>query len=387
MLQRSYKRIEDFSDIYHDGRHQKQSRRQIHLGAAIIVTLLVLSILKFGVTGGERALIGANLGRTSPFRCPDYLSCKLRASAISPLDLMNHYSSAASSTDGSIPRLIHQSWGSKPLTPLAISLSETWRVNHPDWNWIYWSNEDNRKLVEKFYPWFLSAYDAFDHPIKRADAVRNLYMHQFGGIYVDFDLESVKPIDALLQEGMRNDTSTQFEGHDNITSSQIHAKAEHAVRDKFAFFGRMGLDRGFGDSIPNDFMAGSKGHPFFLLPILSILGRGADSSKPIRPEDVTGPAALRKSILQFESMYPSRAQELFSPGTQFNLDMQKDNLHLRVFNESTIHPLNWVMRGDDLQQKYCFAQNPTFDPMLCKEQVKPLQLNSYAIAYWAHSWA
>lgn len=45
----------------------------------------------------------------------------------------------------------------------------------------FWTDAENRELVAKYYPWFLDTYDFLPHPIMKADSVRLLYMHLYGG--------------------------------------------------------------------------------------------------------------------------------------------------------------------------------------------------------------
>lgn len=84
-------------------------------------------------------------------------------------------------TNGSIPKLIHQSWSSNTLPAKFITWSDTWRANHPDWEWVLWTDDDNRALVDKYFPWFKEPYMRLKGEIFRADAARNMYMYAFGG--------------------------------------------------------------------------------------------------------------------------------------------------------------------------------------------------------------
>lgn len=65
----------------------------------------------------------------------------------------------------------------------SISLTQRSLQAHPDWEWVLWTDKDNFDLVRKHAPWFLPTYKALgdDQPVFYADAVRNLYMHVFGG--------------------------------------------------------------------------------------------------------------------------------------------------------------------------------------------------------------
>lgn len=80
-----------------------------------------------------------------------------------------------------IPKLFHQSWMDTALPAKFHEWSSSCRNAHPDWEWVLWTDENNLALVETFAPWFLSTYKGLKSEIYRADAVRNVYMHVFGG--------------------------------------------------------------------------------------------------------------------------------------------------------------------------------------------------------------
>ena len=71
---------------------------------------------------------------------------------------------------------------------------------HPDWKRQFWTDEDNDLLVREYYPIFYDYYQTLSPTIKKADFARLLYMHRFGGVYVDLDFLCLKNLSALLQE-------------------------------------------------------------------------------------------------------------------------------------------------------------------------------------------
>jgi len=91
-----------------------------------------------------------------------------------------------------IPKIIHQSYISMEALiakkPAWKSVPAKWKKTHPEFEYKFWSDADNRALVAKEYPWFLPTYDAYTHPIQRADAARYFAVHHYGGIYVDLDI-------------------------------------------------------------------------------------------------------------------------------------------------------------------------------------------------------
>lgn len=80
-----------------------------------------------------------------------------------------------------IPKIFHQSWMNSTLPAKFEEWSHSCRKQHPDWEWVLWTDEENLKLIERFAPWFTNAYEDLGGEIFRADAARNVYMHVFGG--------------------------------------------------------------------------------------------------------------------------------------------------------------------------------------------------------------
>lgn len=52
---------------------------------------------------------------------------------------------------------------------------------HPEWEWVLWTDDDNREVVRRFMPELLPTFEKLEGPIFRADLVRNVYMMIFGG--------------------------------------------------------------------------------------------------------------------------------------------------------------------------------------------------------------
>lgn len=101
-----------------------------------------------------------------------------QAPILSPTDLMARPLSASQIQ---VPKLLHQSWSTATLPAKFEQWSVSCREMNPDFEWVLWTDEDNRELVEKYAPDFLLMYDELKSEIYRADAVRNLYMFIFGG--------------------------------------------------------------------------------------------------------------------------------------------------------------------------------------------------------------
>ncbi|NDV64199.1 glycosyltransferase family 32 protein [Bacteroides sp. 224] len=99
-----------------------------------------------------------------------------------------------------IPLIIHQIWSGveEPLPQYFEILSKTWKHDYPDWKYEFWDNERMNKFIIENYPEYWERYNKFQYNIQRWDAIRYLILNQMGGMYVDFDYESIQPLDPLL---------------------------------------------------------------------------------------------------------------------------------------------------------------------------------------------
>ena len=99
-----------------------------------------------------------------------------------------------------IPPIIHQTWKDE-LVPVPMQdLAESWRRNHPGWEYRLWTDTQNREFIRTRYPDFLVRYDSYPYHIQRVDAVRYFILYTFGGLYVDLDFECIHSLERLLAE-------------------------------------------------------------------------------------------------------------------------------------------------------------------------------------------
>ena len=94
-----------------------------------------------------------------------------------------------------IPKIIHYCWfGRNPLPELAQKCIASWHKYMPDYQYKLW-NEDNFDLDSNAY--VREAYDARKYAFV-TDYVRLYALFTEGGIYMDTDVEVLKPYDDLL---------------------------------------------------------------------------------------------------------------------------------------------------------------------------------------------
>jgi hypothetical protein len=94
-----------------------------------------------------------------------------------------------------IPRTIHHIWiGPDPLPDDHKPWIESWKRHHPDWEFRLWT-EDNLP-EDPVRPEILERLRA---PVERADILRLEILYRHGGVYLDGDLECLRPIDPVLE--------------------------------------------------------------------------------------------------------------------------------------------------------------------------------------------
>jgi hypothetical protein len=95
-----------------------------------------------------------------------------------------------------IPKKIHYCWfGKNPLPEDAVRCIESWKKYCPDYEIIEW-NEDNFPFDYNDY--VREAYEAKKWAFV-SDVARLYALVNEGGVYMDTDVEIIKPIDSILQ--------------------------------------------------------------------------------------------------------------------------------------------------------------------------------------------
>lgn len=77
------------------------------------------------------------------------------------------------------------------------TIYRSWTRHHPDWEYWLWTDRSARQLIQDRFPDLLPVYDAYPEGIQRADALRYVVLHEFGGVYADMDMESLRLLDPL----------------------------------------------------------------------------------------------------------------------------------------------------------------------------------------------
>lgn len=124
--------------------------------------------------------------------------------------------------DLKIPKIIHYCWfGGNPLPELAKKCIASWKKYCPDYEIIEW-NESNFDIHYNAY--VEEAYEAKKWAFI-TDVVRLHALITYGGIYMDTDVEVLKPLDSLLEY----DAVSGFESEDRIPTGLMACRKDQSL--------------------------------------------------------------------------------------------------------------------------------------------------------------
>jgi mannosyltransferase OCH1-like enzyme len=97
-------------------------------------------------------------------------------------------------------KIIHQTWVDEniPHNIYKKEWQDSWKNMNPDWNYMFWTDEDNERLIRDDYPSFWETFQKVEKGVVKSDLCRILYLHKYGGIYADMDFICLRDITLLL---------------------------------------------------------------------------------------------------------------------------------------------------------------------------------------------
>lgn len=119
-----------------------------------------------------------------------------------------------------IPKKIHYCWfGRNPKSKLALKCIESWKQKLPDYEMIEW-NEDTFDINENVF--CKEAYEAKKWAFV-TDYVRLKVLYEYGGIYMDTDVEVLDSLEDFLS----NRAFSGFEDNCSVPTGIMASEAKH----------------------------------------------------------------------------------------------------------------------------------------------------------------
>jgi hypothetical protein len=119
---------------------------------------------------------------------------KAKSPTKAPLDIAIDFISTFDPSLGSIPKLVHQSYGveyiPKPYSEYVAKLKQQKGYTH-----ILWTDYDLDQFVQKFHPSVYPMYRTIPLPPVRIDLAKYLLLYSFGGYYCDIEVDVLMDLD------------------------------------------------------------------------------------------------------------------------------------------------------------------------------------------------
>ncbi|KAL3880253.1 hypothetical protein ACJMK2_032502 [Sinanodonta woodiana] len=102
-----------------------------------------------------------------------------------------------------VENIIHQVWIGKTNDSFPVEFKNfvsSFKTNHPNYVYMFWTEKAAKTFVEDKFPNMLYFYENYVQNLQRADAIRYMILHEYGGIYADLDIVSLRPLDPILRK-------------------------------------------------------------------------------------------------------------------------------------------------------------------------------------------
>lgn len=95
-------------------------------------------------------------------------------------------------------QILHITWKNNELPEKYKFIIDQWKITNPQLDIRFYTDEDNSRFIENYFPQFKEVLDRFEKKIMKLDFIRLLYLYEFGGIYSDIDVLPLKNISKIL---------------------------------------------------------------------------------------------------------------------------------------------------------------------------------------------
>lgn len=112
-----------------------------------------------------------------------------------------------------VPKLVMQTWKTSEVP-------EHWKAGYDSvaqhlggrgWKHVLMTDQDNAAFVRRYYPWFAKTFEDLKYGIQRADAIRYCFLHKFGGLYMDLDMQiqNGEQLEQLIVEAAKKNPEAE----------------------------------------------------------------------------------------------------------------------------------------------------------------------------------
>ena len=98
-----------------------------------------------------------------------------------------------------IPKIIHHGYANESIPRQLREGQQDVKDLHLGWKYMLWTEQTGRDFIQRAYPKYIDLYDSYPYTIQRVDVLRYFVLHYYGGIYLDLDISTFRPLDPLLQ--------------------------------------------------------------------------------------------------------------------------------------------------------------------------------------------
>ncbi|MAY72421.1 MAG: polysaccharide biosynthesis protein [Halomonas sp.] len=125
-----------------------------------------------------------------------------------------------------VPKKLHYCWfGGAEMPKLSMRCEESWNVYAPDYEVFRWSENNTFDIESKYFRKCLKdEMWAF-----ASDYIRLFRLYEYGGVYLDTDMELIRPLDTLLSEFEHSEAIFCEERNGIISAGFIYAKKESPI--------------------------------------------------------------------------------------------------------------------------------------------------------------
>jgi hypothetical protein len=192
-----------------------------------------------------------------------------------------------------IPHILHQIWyqGAAHVPPRYRAFRDGWRAAHPAWEHRLWDEAACRALLATHYPGFLATWEAYPLRIQRIDSIRYFILDHHGGVYLDMDMECLRPLDPLLDGCellLSRTVQYNIAALAGVPAHRLWRHAQAGLATAAARPGPRGLSRWLGGDARR---AAETAGPVFFARVVEASGAAADPTTRVCPGHTFEPLA------------------------------------------------------------------------------------------------